>query len=205
MKSILFLAILLWPFFTHAQKDEGQNNRFPDGVYLKADEILDKDPAIKSLQVRTADGKNPKVKTWFRNDSLFYDNDKGQKTLLPVKNIFAFVSDGEMYIQRKGYGHKVSMAGMLCYFTESYPIRNAPMSPVTLDMSKDITPRILDLHSGEFLDYTVAVLEEVLKERDEFLFAEYTAIENPKTKRNLLLRYLEKYNERHPLPNKKEL
>ncbi|MBK7966090.1 MAG: hypothetical protein IPK10_12965 [Bacteroidetes bacterium] len=109
------------------------------------------------------------------------------------------MDDGVLYIQRKGFDHKVTIPGQLCYFVESYPIRRAGSAPVAMDKSNETIPRILDLQDGEFFEYSVKSLEEILALRDEELFQEFIGLNNPKKQRQLLLRFVERYNERHPM------
>jgi len=194
---LLFTSFLLLPAIGISQ------NLFPDGVYFSFHQLVKAKPGLYPEQLRNKVQKQVAPKAWFRSDSLFCMI-KGATIHIPADSLFAFVDDGQLYIQRKHYAHKASVTGSLTYFTESYPVHSTP-APVSIDLAKDITPRILDFTTGKILEYSTVVLEEILKERDELLYKEYTALATQKLKRQLLLRYIEKYNERHPLLIKEEL
>ena len=207
MRTACLLILSLLPFFTLSEKGFSQHPSnekvFPDGVYFSFTQLANAKPGALPAQLRNKQNKQLSPKAWFRSDSLFCMIN-GQKALIPADSLYAFVEDGQLYLQRKFYAHKASVTGSLTYFTESYPVQSTP-APVSIDLAKDITPRILDFTTGKFLEYTVSTMEELLKERDEVLYQEFTGLSSQKLKRQLLLRYIEKYNERHPIFIKEEL
>lgn len=201
MKNIVFVLAFLYPTLHYSQYSTKKGNSFPNGVYLSIDELKNSQPAILVSQILVNGEKSDNVKKWFRGDSLFYHNNQQIKSKISYDSVFAFVDDGVLYIQRKGFDHKVTVPGQLCYFVESYPIRRAASAPVVMDKKNEIIPRILDLQVGELLEYSVKSLEEILASRDEELFHEFIGLKNPKKQRQLLLRFIERYNERHPMNN----
>lgn len=209
MKHVLLLLSLLLPAISFAQKDSPKTfdpeHPFPDGVYVSFQQLIGYKPGILPNQLLTRNEKNERVKQWFRGDSLYFTGLHEKKQQIKFDSIYAFVDNGDVYIQRRGFGHKVSIIGKLCYFSETYPVKNAPLSPVTIDLAKDVIPHMLNLETGELLEYSVSSMQDFLKEKDTDLYNEYTALETYKLKRNLLLRFIEKYNEKHPLPNKGNL
>ncbi|MBK7888067.1 MAG: hypothetical protein IPJ86_12485 [Bacteroidetes bacterium] len=199
-KLLLLLLIPLWSSGQPSQNKEiTKSVTLPDGVYLSFQQLKDGKPGIPPAQLQIRTEKTVSVKQWFKTDSLFYINNFGKKNTISPDSVFAFADDGDVYIQRKGIGHKFTIVGSLCYFTESYPVKNAPLSPVTIDHAKDVIPRMMDFETGEFHAYSISSMEEFLKGHDNELYDEYMAIDNLKHKRQLLIRYIEKYNERHPL------
>lgn len=173
-------------------------NSFPNGVYLQAADLKSRTPSLLSSQILIHGEISSHIKKWFRGDSLFY-LDQQKACFIYYDSVFAFVDEGVLYIQRKGFDHKVTVPGPLCYFVESYPIRRTASAPVVMDRKNEAIPRILDIQTGEIIAYSVPVLAEILAERDEALYQEFVSINNPKKQRQLLLRYVERYNERHPL------
>lgn len=180
--------------------DQTNLKKFSDGVYFSFEQLNSTKPGLQPAQLSPQGEKNVRLRQWFKTDSLFYYS-SGHRFSLPYDSIYALVEDGHIYMQKRGYIHKINIMGSLCYYTESYPVNKTP-APVTIDLAKDVLPRILDFKTGEILDYTTAVMEELLKERDEVLYTEYMALETAKLRRQLLLRYVEKYNDRHPLTEK---
>ncbi len=205
MKIHLILLLVTMHICAHAQTGPAKaalnSQSLPDGIYLNLQQLKDRQPGITVQQLQMRNEKKISPRQWFRQDSLIYTHPNGNKTSISAREIYAFADDGDVFIQRKEFAHKVTILGSLCYFTETYPVRNAPLSPVTLDLSRDVVPRMLDLKTGEFLPYTTATMEIFLEANDPALYADYMGLENQKQKRQLLIRYIEKYNERHPLVN----
>lgn len=197
--SFPLILIVISLLITKSIFGQSGNNSlaFPDGVYFSFKQLQSGQPGLVTSQLHNAHRKAVSPKQWFRSDSLYCEiND--QRVSIPVDSIFAFVDEGQLYIQRKTFAHKVTVPGVLSFFSESYPIQSSP-APVSIDLARDIIPRILDFETGTFRDYNVNEMEEILKERDQDLYNEFNRLETQKLKRQLLLRYIEKYNERHPL------
>jgi hypothetical protein len=201
MKSIVFFVAFFIPTLLYSQYSTKKGNSFPNGVYLSIDELKTRQPSILVSQILVNGDPSENVKKWFRGDSLFFWNKQQVKSKISYDSVFAFVDDGVLYIQRKGFDHKVTVPGQLCYFVESYPIRRAASAPVVMDKNNETMPRILDLQDGELFEYSVKSLEEILALRDEELFQEFIGLKNPKKQRQVLLRFIERYNERHPMNN----
>ncbi len=199
----LLLFCLLFPLTLWAQNNKyntkTESGTFPDGIYLSFDQLKSGKPGISASEIQLRTDKKISIRQWFRSDSLLFVNTAGKICTIHPDSVYAFIDDHDIFIQRKGFAHKLSIFGSLCYFTETYPVRNAPLSPVTIDRSKDVIPRMLDFESGELLPYSIQSMEEFLQNKDETLYSEYTALESQKLKRQLLIRYIEKFNERHPV------
>lgn len=176
--------------------------RPPDGIYFSFQQLSAARPGLLPEQLRNAQQKTISPRPWFSRDSL-YCISEGKKVNIPHDSLYAFVDDGQLYFQRKLFAHKASVVGTLTFFTENYPVISSP-APVSIDQAKQSIPRILDFTTGRIVDYNVAVMEEILRERDTVLYQEYMHLTPQKLKRQLLLRYIEKFNERHPLYGRKE-
>ncbi|MFN0189023.1 MAG: hypothetical protein ACKVQV_10010 [Bacteroidia bacterium] len=199
MKSIVFAIAFFIPTLLYSQSSTKEGNTFPSGVYLHLKELQEQRPSIQISQLLFNGEQTTHVKKWFRGDSLFYMNESKIKRSLSYDSVYAFVDDGILYIQRKGYDHKVTVAGQLCYFVESYPIRRAASAPVSTERNTETIPHLLDLFEGELVEYSVASLETILILRDEELYQEFIAIKSPKKQRQMLIRFVERFNERNPL------
>ena len=198
MKSIIFAVAFLLPTLLYSQYSTKNGNSFPSGVYLHLKDLQEQTPSIQPAQILINGEKTAHVKKWFRGDSLFFINENKVKQSLPYDSVYAFVDDGTLYIQRKGYDHKVTVVGQLCYFVESYPIRRAASAPVATEKNTETIPHLLDLQEGEFVEYSVASLESILILRDEELYQEFIGLKSPKKQRQMLIRFVERFNERHP-------
>lgn len=197
MKSIVFAVAFFIPTLLYSQCSTKNGNIFPNGVYLHLNELQEQTPSIQTSQLLIRGEVSSNVKKWFRGDSLFFINESKIKQSLAYDSVYAFVDDGILHIQRKGYDHKVTVAGELCYFVESYPIRRAASAPVSTEKNTETIPHILDLHEGELVEYSVATLETILILRDEELYQEFIGLKSPKKQRQMLIRFVERFNERH--------
>lgn len=195
LPTIIVLIILLSPS-VYGQPPQ-ENQHFPEGVYFNFKQLVTGKPGLNVAQLRNAHLKNVNPKQWFKGDSLFFESG-GNIQVVNVDSIYAFCDDGQLFIQRKTYAHKVTLPGTLSFFSESYPVKSSP-APVSIDLAKDMIPRILDFETGKIREYTVNEMEEILKDRDPDLYQEFISLETQRIKRQLLLRYIEKYNDRHPL------
>ncbi|MBK9637874.1 MAG: hypothetical protein IPO63_08655 [Bacteroidetes bacterium] len=70
---------------------------------------------------------------------------------------------------------------------------------MSTERNLEIIPHILDLQEGEIIEYSVASLETILILRDEELYQEFIGLKSPKKQRQMLIRFVERFNERHPL------
>ncbi len=199
MKSIVFALAFILPTLLYSQYSTKNGNIFPNGVYLHLHELQEQVPSIQTSQLLVHGEKFSNVKKWFRGDSLFFINESKIKHSLPYDSVYAFVDEGLLYIQRKGYDHKVTVPGQLCYFVESYPIRRAASAPVSTEKNTETISHILDLQEGELVEYSVASIETILILRDEELYQEFIGLKSPKKQRQMLIRFVERFNERHPL------
>jgi hypothetical protein len=199
MKRIVITLAIFLPTLLYSQSSTKNENSFPSGVYLHLKELQEQSPSIQISQLLLNGEQTTHVKKWFRGDSLFFMNGNNMKRSLSFDSVYAFVDDGILYIQRKGYDHKVTVAGQLCYFVESYPIRRAASAPVSTERNTEAIPHLLDLFEGELVEYSVASLETILILRDEELYQEFIGLNSPKRQRQMLIRFIERFNERNPL------
>ncbi|CAN5373845.1 hypothetical protein BH11BAC2_BH11BAC2_11770 [soil metagenome] len=205
---IRFYLILLLLLVSGIQQqifaqDSAVNKRLPetttysDGLYTSQASFLDHHPDFTTSTLNMGGIKT--IRNWFKNDSLFYKNSECVKTFLERKKVWGFYEDGSLYLQKNGYAHKVNNLGELSFFNESYPLVKAPFSPVSLDQTKEITPRLYDFKTGNIMDYNVDDFSRIIKDRDPDLLLKYQALESNKKRRQLLLRFIELYNDKHPL------
>jgi hypothetical protein len=72
------------------------------------------------------------------------------------------------------------------------------MAPVVTDARSTTAYRLLDMETGNILDYTVENLQDLLLP-DEAIYQEYKSIVSLKEKKKKMYTYLEKFNNNHPL------
>lgn len=179
---------------------DSKGSEIREGIYFSANEFLNGSPSLKKSDLRQNGKSVNSIKNWFKSDSLFY-NESGTSKYLPATTIWGFYENNNLYIQKKNTAHKVSIFGRLCFYQESYPVINAPFSPVVMDQSRNIIPRIFNFDTMETLEYQPDVLEEIFREKDKELYDQFMSLENNRKRRQLMFKYIELYNERHPLQN----
>ncbi len=207
--SLLPLALLLvgavsLPQTVQAQESTTVNIKisdpvFTDGIYFSAAEFNKKKPSVDVPQIQFGAVKHKSIKNWFKGDSLFYSTSVKEKNYLPFDKIWGYYENNTLFVQRNGFAHKVHALGQLSLYNESYPAIKAPFNPVAVDEAKNVTLKMLDLQSGKTMDYTLKNFTGYLKQNDPELLKEYLSVGNSKVRRQLMIKYIEKYNSRHPL------
>jgi hypothetical protein len=188
-----FIVITLLSIQLFAQKPE-------NGVYFSSLQLIENTPVLTQEKIVLRNNNFTSYKIWFKSDSLYFLNSNYQKTNLNKDSIFAIVDQNIVFVNCNQTLHKVNEFGYLTYFTESYPIVNTAYSPVAIDVTKEVSPKILDLKSNKIVDYSANSLLQLLKEHDIELYLSYKALDSNKKRKQMLYSYLEKYNTKHPLP-----
>ena len=200
--SVLLIYLLIQSLSVNGQKSDNavkQNTTpvFMDGVYFSSSDFIRKQPSVTSAQL--LNGKQKTIKNWFKNDSLFYSTANNSKSYLPFEKVWGYFEGNTLYVQRNGFAHKVHVLGTLSLFNESYPIVKAPFNPVAIEESKEIKLRMLDLQNGKILEYSLKTFTSFLKQYDSELLKEYMSVGGAKLRRQLMIKYIDKFNDRHPL------
>jgi hypothetical protein len=202
-QKIVFAVIVLLHFFIndataqHGAKYTNESDTLVEGVFVSRDQFLKQQPAFKPDQLyRTASVSHFTIRSWSYKDSLYvYKNER--KQTIPRDSVWGFYNDGNLFLQLNGYFHKVTLLGSISLFNEIYPIIKAPFNPATTDETKEVTPRMVDLHSGKIYPYNIKSMVELLQS-DETLLNNYNVL-NKKLRRKMMYSYIERFNDRHPL------
>ena len=104
---------------------------------------------------------------------------------------------GNLFLQRNGYFHKVTLLGSISVFNEIYPLVKAPFTPVATDATKEVIQSMIELHSGKIYSMDVKSMMELLQ-TDEVLLNNFKVL-SKKMRRKMIYSYVERFNDRHPL------
>lgn len=174
---------------------------FPvEGVYSSLQEFRSGKPNItKNRLIRnSSSGLEFTIRQWINSEKLLYGDDFGNTSNFDPKDFWGYFENGTLYIFVGNKFHRVTLLGSISYFLESYPKVTGNHSPVVTDSRATSSYKMLDMETGDILDYDIVNLGDLLA-RDEELHSEYKAIVSMKLKRKKMYSFMERYNKKYPL------
>lgn len=195
---ILFLLCGMTVFSqTDSVKTMERFSNLKDGIYFTYDELKNNTPTLlRSSLFKSVSDTVFSIQSWSNTENLFYlINSSHYK--VNRDSLWGFVEKGTPFIFMGGRFHKMSTIGAICVFNESYPALTGNSLVVT-EIRGSVTQRIFDFETGRVGDYDIDNLIYIFL-RDEDLLKEFEALKTEKQKRRLMYKFIEKYNERHPL------
>jgi len=221
MKQVLILFFVFLPLCISAQTDSvkakkvifNEDFRFKDGIYFNVEDVRRNNPLPKERIVTNLDENDYNFfQTLLENQTISILDNMGQKTDIQVSNIWGFAQNGMLYIKHNAQFNRIPVFGNICHFIadRTYidnrynPYYNNYSSyyynpyyyPNTQSVKTELRQYILDMETGQVMDYTEDNLEIILA-RDKVLYEEFVKLSRKK-KRQLKFLYLRKYNENNP-------
>jgi hypothetical protein len=186
--------------FAQIKKEKADFRGFPEGVYKNAGQFLERKPYLEKPEMLIRGNATPSsIISWVKSDSLYHKNESGIRITMSIDSIWAIYEAGTLYIQLHGLVHKVNTFGMLCMFYESFPLVQAPFNPVASDQTRKLSPKMLDMVSGNVLSYNIETMKIFLKKNDDLLYQQFMALRRNKMRKKQLFHFIELYNEYHPI------
>ena len=197
MLSLIIVLLLRVTDHTLAQVPE---KIYPaEGVYTTFSAFRNGVPDVLTTQFVKPDlSADYTIRQWVNSENLYFIDSSQTKQRFDPKNFWGFVEKGTLYIFRGNKFHKVSTLGQISYFLESYPIVKGNMAPVVTDARTTSQYRLMDMETGDVMDYSPENLLDLL-EKDETLFLEFKSIVSQKERKKKMFSFLERYNAAHPL------
>lgn len=175
---------------------------FQDGLYQTFDEFKSNNPSILEYHIVTQNGAYLDV---FRDKvsvkRIEYINPVGLQSSLKRNEVWGCCIDGIPYILINGSFQKILKIGSLTYFIALLDPEYQTASPSQGYGSVSGTSSVrclLDFENGEILAYSYKDFLSIL-ERDPELFNEYNSISSKKKRKQMMIRYIDKYNKRNPI------
>ena len=183
--------------------------RFTDGVYITFNQVKNNSPIEKARILTTIDYND---KDFFKRitseNTISYYNNLGKKIDVPLKNIWGFADNGNLYIKVDYNFYKITIIGSICHFIAyitTYDYNNSPyygyngysVSYTPPTEKSDLKEYILDFNTGKRLEYTIKNLE-ILLIKDEELYSEFVSLSKRK-KKQLKYTYIRRFNTRNPI------
>jgi len=220
MDRCIIILLFLSPFFIYGQNDSikakkvpfNEDFKFKDGIYMNIEEVKRNNPIPKE---RIITELNENDYAFFNNllqgDYVSVLDEMGSKVDIKVKNIWGYSQNGILYIQYNSEFNRLPVFGSICHFiadktyidNQYNPYYNTYNSyynpyyyPNTQTVKTELRQYILDMETGQVMDYTHENLEIILS-RDKVLFEEFVKLK-AKQKKTLKFLYLRKFNENHP-------
>lgn len=170
----------------------------PDGVYSSFSAFRAGKPSLTKDQMVKSGSQEFTIRQWVNSEKLLFRDASGEPVSFERRDFWGYVENGTLYIFLGNKFHKITVLGSISYFLESYPTVKGNPSPVVTESRATSAYRLLDMETGDILDYDISNLQQLL-EPDEELFNEFKAIVSQKTKRKRMYSYMERYNKKYPL------
>jgi hypothetical protein len=221
MTRLLILFFALVPFSLNAQTDTikpkrvpfSEDFRFKDGIYLNIEDVKRNNPIPKERIITNLNENDYKFfETLLENDAISVLDEMGVKQEIKVKDIWGYSQNGMLFIKYNSQFNRIPVFGSICHFIADKTYldnRYNPYSynynsyyynpyyyPNTQTVKTELRQYILDMETGQIMDYTHENLEIILA-RDKTLYEEFVKLKTKK-KRQLKFLYLRKYNEENP-------
>lgn len=218
MKVCLGL-ILLFALFSgaSAQRDsvsEAVDIEFNEGIYIVFEQVKLNAPLEKSRVITKVDYNDPDFfdQVLSIKELSFYD-DKGMKQSVPVKSVWGYAKNGDLYVGINNQYCKVSYLGSICHFIvtnfrtvyeSTYdPYYNSnpyyyPSAGIRYANPKtELRQFLINFETGQVVDYTADNILALLA-KDPQLYDEYAALKKKK-REQLKFFYIRKFNQRNAL------
>ncbi len=171
----------------------------PEGVYASFSSFKNGKPEIVKTQfVKSATADAYTIRQWVNSEKLYYLDSANMQQSFDPMTFWGFVEKETLFLFLGNKFHKVNVLGKISYFLESYPIIKGNMAPVVTDARSTSAYMLMDMETGDIIDYTVENLMDLL-EKDEEIFTEYKSIVSQKEKKKKMFIFMERYNAKHPL------
>lgn len=200
-----------------AQSDsvaEAADIEFNEGIYIVFEQVKLNTPLEKSRVITKVDYNDPDFfdQVLSIKELSFYD-DKGMKQSVPVKSIWGYAKNGDLYVGINNQYCKVSYLGSICHFIvtnfrtvyeSTYdPYYNSnpyyyPSAGIRYANPKtELRQFLINFETGQVVDYTADNILALLA-KDPQLYDEYAALKKKK-REQLKFFYIRKFNQRNPV------
>jgi hypothetical protein len=200
-----------------AQSDsvaEAADIEFNEGIYIVFEQVKLNTPLEKSRVITKIDYNDPDFfdQVLSIKELSFYD-DKGMKQSVPVKSIWGYAKNGDLYVGINNQYCKVSYLGSICHFIvtnfrtvyeSTYdPYYNSnpyyyPSAGIRYANPKtELRQFLINFETGQVVDYTADNILALLA-KDPQLYDEYAALKKKK-REQLKFFYIRKFNQRNPV------
>lgn len=202
---ILFYPFMLLSFISSAQDDM----EFRDGLYFSFKDFRNNDPLVpESIYAENISRNDNFLKEVTSREEVVFQNYQNQRESVSLDEIWGYANNNNIYLNIQNGFHRLLSVGRLSHFVAQitvYTISPGNMSPyygfgqnATLRVpSTELKQFILDYDSGKIFEFSIENLEEILKREPE-LFLEFQKL-NRRKKKEQLMYFLRKYNERNPV------
>jgi hypothetical protein len=200
-----------------AQNDtvaEANDTEFKEGIYIVFEQVKLNAPLEKSRVITKVGYNDPDFfdQVLSIKELSFYD-DKGMKQSVPVKSIWGYAKNGDLYVGINNQYCKVSYLGSICHFIvtnfrtvyeSTYdPYYNSnpyyyPSAGIRYANPKtELRQFLINFETGQVVDYTADNILALLT-KDPQLYDEYAALKKKK-REQLKFFYIRKFNQRNPV------
>lgn len=186
--------------------------KFKDGIFLNIEDVKRNNPIIKARIISDLDYDDY---TFFEKllseDHFVVLDGMGIRKEIKSKSVWGFSQNGVLFIYWNEEFNRIPVFGTISHFIADktyvqqhnryspnyYYNPYDPYYPTGYQTTKtELRQYILDMETGEVLDYTYKNIEIILM-RDPELYEEFVKLKK-KQRKKLKFLYLRKYDEKHP-------
>lgn len=203
MRAWLLVVMWLCGMGTSAQQDStwvlyhgGMD--LHDGVYADFKAFRFNSPTVPLERLRDEQGLAVKdIRTSLSR--LYWQPDSGARQSIRKERLWGYCQNDAIYIGAGNGFYRIGLMGSLGHMVYEMAYRDWDPNTYGANTRVALMHQMLDMRTGEFLDFTAAGMVRALR-HDPVLLEEFQAL--PKKQRNsteALFRFLRIYNERNPL------
>lgn len=140
------------------------------------------------------------------SDNIEFIERDGSTAKIQSDKVWGFCQNNVIYLNSNKWFFRITTFGAISFFMASVPVTyyspgyntfiNGPVGSSTTN-AKEIREYLMDFYTGNRVDYTMDNLAELLK-KDTEIYNEFMALFHKK-KKELAMRFIRKYNEKHPV------
>lgn len=221
MKNILLICFILSYLFSQGQGIESHTIpiKVKDGIYISQKDFSNQNPILKEQIISTEFTLHEDFYFKVLNaKKLYYFAENSMKESAFTKDIWAYVNQGNFYINYNGDFHRLSYIGNISPLISTeetntsaydYPYRfnsgpgfgiNDPTLSMYIPAEKvsiQTIQMVFDFESNSFYKFTFRNVEQLIN-NDSLLHEKYNSL-NRRKKRKLKYYYIRVYNENNPI------
>jgi len=212
--KIVLVIFCAFSFFYNVKAQDNHKSikyhndfKFKDGIYFSFTNVIKSEPIIKGRIVGLSSGNKSFAEILEAKEISIID-DFGMKSVIKTSSIWGYADMGALYVQVSNDFHRITMIGTISHVFVSQTVYSTrymdpyyynygyPMYSPTYQ-TKQMVQYLIDFRTGQIFQMNLGTVEALLSQDSE-LYSEFSQLRKRK-KRQLMLYYIRKFNDRNPL------
>ncbi len=186
--------------------------KFKDGIYLQFSQFLSNKPLPKEYLLSYDKNDIFFLRNALKKDTLSFIDNNAAIQKVPTKEIWGFAENNYCYIFYNGQFNRILTIGTIGFFVSNVTVTRTyfndysmvgyndpfyyPESNQAVE-NKELRRYLIDFTNGQVFPFDYHYFEQIISV-DKTIFTEYSNLRKGK-KKKLLILYLRRFNEQHPL------